>query len=435
MSTTTLMDTPATEQPAASNGYVNDDTPIAVQSNGTNGTNGVSKKVDKKASRPRDIWFYPADIENDLKSVDLPERVIGETLACAWEYTRCVIPHFTNWKRYIAFARIIEIGIIAEFRGGLVDVSAGNSLLGFELDELLDIVFGGTPGGEDMAREYRAFLLITGDKCSNRRDSELFRRYVNALAQSPKTWFRMRDCDALVRFTIAAALRCNDFNDIWFNEEELQILAELGDTLYDAVAFHKHRAEGETNSTFAYVDDSLRKESFRRAREVLWALDVAWAHSPAHRCVIDFIRPFGGPIHMMMRRYRFVEDGLTIGNSETEDVVVATRSNFKLWNRIDSNAKYVEDARYTEVLAQSDRLMFPGLVDLLENANKGQCHYCHYRLSYGAQASGQFGGVKLCDRAKEEWCQYVEDFPSRAAEVFPEIKAQWRTIGSAAATA
>jgi len=41
-----------------------------------------------------------------------------------------------------------------------------------------------------MSREYRAFLLITADKASARRNGELFRRYVNALAQSSKQWFR-----------------------------------------------------------------------------------------------------------------------------------------------------------------------------------------------------------------------------------------------------
>jgi hypothetical protein len=81
-------------------------------------------------------------------------------------------------------------------------------MLGYDLDEVLDGVFAGTPGHEEMKREYRTFLLVTGDKASHRRDSELFRRYVNALGKSPRDWFRLRDCDALARFTIAAALVC-----------------------------------------------------------------------------------------------------------------------------------------------------------------------------------------------------------------------------------
>lgn len=61
----------------------------------------------------------------------------------------------------------------------------------------------------------------------------------------------MRDADALARFTIAAALACNDLDDVWLSEDQFELLTEIGDTCYDAVAFYKHRSEGETNSTFA----------------------------------------------------------------------------------------------------------------------------------------------------------------------------------------
>lgn len=366
-------------------------------------------------------WSCPSDLEDDLKGVDLPGEIIAETLACAWEYTRCVIPQFTNWDRYLAFTRIIVIGIIAEFRGRLVDVTAGGDLLGYDLDELLDTVFAGTPGHEDMAREYRTFLLVTADKSSERRDSELFRRYVHALARSPRNWFRLRDCDALARFTIAAAMACNDIDDTWFSEEEFQILTELGDTLYDAVAYYKHRAEGETNSTFAYAGHELRTESYRRCREVLWALDAAWARSPAHRATINFLRYFGGPIHMMMRRYRFTEEDLTIGLPETENVVVQTRQNVKLWHRVDATGQSINSARYASLLARGDELMFPGLADMLENATGTHCDHCRYRLSYGAETSGQFGGVELCAGCRQEWQTYLSTFPDRAVAVFPVL--------------
>ena len=46
---------------------------------------------------------------------------------------------------------------------------------------------------------------------------------------------------------------CNDFDDMWFTEEEFEILEELAVTLYDATTFYKHRAEGETHNTFAYA--------------------------------------------------------------------------------------------------------------------------------------------------------------------------------------
>jgi hypothetical protein len=61
-----------------------------------------------------DRWYYPPDIANDLQGVDLPAKIKAEAFACAWEYTRCVIPQYTNWARYVAFMRIIVMGIVAE---------------------------------------------------------------------------------------------------------------------------------------------------------------------------------------------------------------------------------------------------------------------------------------------------------------------------------
>jgi hypothetical protein len=118
---------------------------------------------------PRDTWIYPREIENDLDSVvGLPKELKQETYTCAWEYTRCVIPVFTNWDRYLAFVRIIIIGIVAEFNGTLVDVAASDSVLGFDLGELFATIFAGTPAHTDMAREYRTFLLVTAEKSSKR---------------------------------------------------------------------------------------------------------------------------------------------------------------------------------------------------------------------------------------------------------------------------
>ncbi|KAH8887800.1 hypothetical protein GQ53DRAFT_784052 [Thozetella sp. PMI_491] len=374
----------------------------------------------------QDTWFYPNEIKDDLLTVDLPEKFIAETLACGWEYARCVIPHFTNWQRYVAFIRIIVIGIVAEFRGNLVDVTAGDTLLGYDLNDLLDILFAGTPGREEMGRGYRAFLFTTSIKTSHKRQSDMFRRYVNALAESPKTWFRVRDCDALARFTMASALACNDVNDVRFSEDEFQIVAELGITLYDAVAFYKHRTEGETNSTFAYAGQelSLRTECYRRYREVLWGLDVAWAGSPGHRCVLNFLRFFGGPIHMTMRRYRFVEDGLTIGKPETDYVVNQTRENYKLWNRVDVLAAAENDLQadvksYEDAMSRSNELLFPGQAEILERGGDGHCSQCQYRASYGAKTTGQFGGVRLCGGCRAEWQRYLETFQDRATKVFP----------------
>ncbi len=88
--------------------------------------------------------------------------------------------------------------------------------MGYNVGQLLDTLFLGTVGYEDMCREFRAYLVVTGDKASGRRDGEFFRRYVNSMSTSPRWWFRVRDCDSLARFTIAAALACNDLDDVWF---------------------------------------------------------------------------------------------------------------------------------------------------------------------------------------------------------------------------
>jgi len=231
----------------------------------------------------------------------------------------------------------------------------------------------------------------------------------------------------LARFTIASALACNDLNDAWFTEDQFQVLTEMGDVLYDAVAFYKHRSEGETNTTFAYMPPDLRLKAFHTAREVLWAFDVACRRKDYHASVTNFTRFFGGPIHMMMRRYRFVEENLTIGCPEDEIVVDQTRNNFKLWNRLDAKAharSSIDDkeiARYRAILAKGDRLMFPGLAELLEVAGDGGCDKCLYRESYGAEKTHQFGGVQLCDGCQSTWRAWCESFPARVAKAFPEV--------------
>ncbi|EHA25025.1 hypothetical protein ASPNIDRAFT_45996 [Aspergillus niger ATCC 1015] len=366
-------------------------------------------------------WYYPDDIAHDLNGIDLPEETKGEVLACAWEYSRSIIPQYTNWKRYVAFMRIIIIGIIAEFQGTMVDVTAGPKVLNYNLDEVLDELFHGIPGHLDMAREYKTFLLITSEKASH-ANSELFRRYVNALVGSPEQWFRMRDCDALGRFSIASALACNDILETWFTDAQYNILCEIGDTMYDAVAFFKHRSEGETNNTFAYMPEDQRIDAFHRARQVLWALDVAMAGMPGHLAVTNFLRSFGGPIHMMMRRYRFVEEDLTVGKSETKEVIHQTRLNTKLWNRIDSETDMVlRIEHYKSSMARSDELMFRDLADYLNGADSKHCPDCIYREVYGAQRDHCFGGVQLCDQCRHDWGLFLETLPERSKRAFPDL--------------
>ncbi|KAJ7171645.1 hypothetical protein C8R43DRAFT_978911 [Mycena crocata] len=310
-------------------------------------------------------WYYPPEIADDLKSGELPDQVKAEILACTFEYTRCVIPQYSNWDRYLAWMRLLMMAIVVEFKGNMVDVMAGDTILGHSLSDTLSSLFAGTPGHEAMAREFRTYLLLTGEKTSERRYGEVFRRYINCLAQSPGQWFRLRECDFFARFTIAAALACNDADDVWFTDEQFVLLNEITVTMYDAVAFYKHRSEGETHNTFAYMPNDARVAAFRRCREVLWALDAAWVRKPTVQIVTNFVRFSGGPIHMMMRRYRFVDEGLTLGHPETEHIVEQARANHKLWTRFDADQKKdireKDIQRYRHVLARSDELLFPGL--------------------------------------------------------------------------
>ncbi|KAI9148339.1 Alpha-ionylideneethane synthase aba3 [Paramyrothecium foliicola] len=378
----------------------------------------------------QDTWYFPPDIADDLAGLtQVSEAVKQEAYACAWEYTRCVIPQYTNWNRYVAFMRTIIMAIFAEFRGDLVDVTATHAV-GYPIDEVLADLFKGTAGHASMVREFKAFLLISADKASDRRHDELFRRYVNGLVVAPRTYFRMRDCDALARFTIAAALACNDMDDVWPSNDEFEVLAEIADTLYDSVAYYKHRSEGETNTTFAYVPAEARVKSFRVAREILWALDVFYSRKREGQVLMNFVRFFGGPIHMLCRRYRFVEEDLTIGKAEDATVVSQTRRNFKLWNRVEgdvdelSNGHPVEAPgmdRFRELLKRGDELMFQELPSVLEKSGQPHCDRCLYRLSYGANQIYSFGGVELCHGCRAMWRGYVESLPERVQHVFPEI--------------
>jgi len=413
------------ESPTSAEANIMDGTDTETPSNSHNASKPPSPP--NHSTRPAEIWLYPKELENDLQGIPLPAETITQTLAMAWEYTRSVIPSYTNRSRYLAFCRVVAVGVVAEFRGSLVDISSSDVVLGHDLSQLFDLLFSGTaPDRDAMARDFRTFLLATAEKTGDRQDSELFRRYVDGLAEGPRTWFRIRDADALVRFGLAAALTCNDITDVWFSEEELRVLAEVGCTLYDAVAFYKHRAEGETNNTFAYVDPALRGDAFRRAREVLWALDAAWGGNLARLPVLNFLRPFGGPIHMMMRRYRFVEEGLVVGKPETEEVVSQTRGDFKLRNRVDLRREQVRDngASYRDAIKQEGRVLFEGLSEVLQlqETDRKRCGRCRYKTSYGAEKIGQFGGVELCDACRKGWGDYIHSLPRRAAEAFPELR-------------
>ena len=171
--------------------------------NGKNATNGIDINGTESRTLNNDKWFFPEELREGLDTFGLSDATVEETLACAWEYSRCVIPEWKDWDRYIAFNRTIIVAIIAEFCGDLIPVDDNKPVVGYNLDELLYTLFGGTSMCEDMSREFRAFKLISTEKSSKRLDPELFSRYVNSLAESPQSWFRLRDCDALARYTMA----------------------------------------------------------------------------------------------------------------------------------------------------------------------------------------------------------------------------------------
>ncbi|KAK4623793.1 Alpha-ionylideneethane synthase aba3 [Fulvia fulva] len=367
-------------------------------------------------------WHYPEEIANDLQSVDLPPSVKAEVFACAWEYSRCVIPHYTNWKRYVAFMRIIIIGTIAEFKGSLFDMTADDdNMLGYSLNQVLYDLFEDTAGAKNMAREYKTFLTVTSDKTSDRQHDQFFRSYIKAVPSGPANWFRLGDCDALCRFTIAAALVCNDIDDVWFDNEQWNVLAEIGDTLYDAIAFYKHRAEGETNNTFAYMPEGIREEAFRNAREVLWAMDTAYAKRPEWQVIINMIRFFGGPIHMMMRRYRFVEEGLVIGKSEDENVQKAAKKHEKLWHRLelDQSRQQAGQVHFDRILDKQDAILFEGFVDILNDGNRQDSAMSSPTID--GEAEKRFGGALLSDSVREQWREYALGLNDRVLKAFPEV--------------
>lgn len=372
------------------------------------------------------MWHYPDEIANDLQHIDLPPAVKAEVLACAWEYSRCVIPQYTNWKRYVAFMRIMIIGTIAEFRGALFDMTSNDDeVLGYDLDQVLDDLFGNSPGAKDMALEYKTFLTVTSDKTSDRRNDQFFSMYAKAVSSGPANWMRLRDCDALCRFTVAAALACHDHDDFWLRDDQWDVLTEIGDTMYDAIAFYKHRAEGETNNTFAYMPEEMRVEAFRNAREVLRALDVAFARDPEWQCVINMLRLFGGPIHVMMRRYRFVEEGLVIGKCEDENDRKAAKKHEKLWHRLDRSRSRQQEGqnRYKLILEKENKLLFRGFVDILESANRDDSPLSSpERDCVVEDADKRFGGELLSDAVREEWRAYALGLNGRLQRAFPTVK-------------
>lgn len=367
-------------------------------------------------------WFYPDELNTDLTPFGIPQGEIPEIIGHAWELTRCVVPEFKNWDRYLALVRLGVIAYVADYAGTALDVIE-DGWVGYSLDEQLDILFGGSSIRDEMAREFRCAVLVMTEKASERRGSALYRRYADALANSAADYLRIRDCDAMVRFYLAAAISCSN-SDNWLTEAENQILAEIAVILFDAISFYKHRAEGEICNLFGYVGPQARTAAYRACREVLWALDSNWSQRPDRRCVIHYVRFLGGPVHMLMRRYRYVEDGLTIGNPESDALVDDARHNVKLWYRSDPMTANTTDERYEAVQARKNSLLFEGFAEMLDRPSEAKCQDCRRKEFYGVGESGQFSGIALCEQCKGEWRGYLETVAGRARDVLPIAVAQ-----------
>lgn len=167
-------------------------------------------------------------------------------------------------------------------------------------------------------------------------------------------------------------------------------------------------------NTFAYAGPEVRTESYRLCRKALWALDAEWATDEGKRHVLNFARFIGGPIHLTMHRYRFVEEELTIGQPETAPVVSQASHHVKLWYRFATHdAPPTRDPLYEAAMTQRNRLLFPGFEQMLTRPDEQKCPHCIRRSSYGAKEMGYFGGVALCPTCRTRWQAYFLAIPDR----------------------
>ncbi len=363
------------------------------------------------ASRPPDEWFYPKDLTYDLISTPLLYDVRQEIFTCAWEYVRCALPQFTNRTRYLAFTRIVIITVVAEFRGDLIDiVDNDRNILGYNLEVLLATVFSGLNPNvcRDLGCEIRNHLLMSCEKTDNRRTtSELFRRYANTPAIPPMHNFRLRDCGVLVRFTIAAALACNDLEYCYvaLSEHQLQIFGELGVVLYDGITYNKHhRAGGQVNRTFAFSDFEANHQVHihREYRKVLSAMDVSVGHSTPFRCVANFLR--------------FLERSSTSRAAEADQNIDQCYDTEVL---VTETLKDLQ--RYQEIMSQSHRLTFLGFNAIIDNRDKEQCMDCSNRDSQDTQVMQDIAGKHTCENCEGRWRRWLDGFPRRAVNAFPGL--------------
>ena len=64
----------------------------------------------------------------------------------------------------------------------------------------------------------------------------------------------------------------------------------------------------------------------------------------------------------------------------------------------------------------------PGMAGMLRGEGRKRCNGCYFRDVYGAEASGQFGGVELCGGCRQMWQDYFDSLPTRVVAAFPILE-------------
>jgi hypothetical protein len=114
----------------------------------------------------QDTWLHHKIFASDLLRIPgLGPSAREEVLTIAWEYSRVIIPQYTNWTRFSCWVCFIIIGVLAEYEGDVVDIAQSDKVPGYDLGELLETMLQGRPRAGDLERDYRTFLLMSAEKC------------------------------------------------------------------------------------------------------------------------------------------------------------------------------------------------------------------------------------------------------------------------------
>jgi hypothetical protein len=363
-------------------------------------------------------WLFPRIFANDLAEIALPESTKQDILSCAWDFARNILPEIRDWGRYIAFVRILVIAFLSEFPGDYLDrLRDADNLFGYKLNELLELLFCHLD--EDVRHgveaELRTFLLkqsVRGGKEMSASQRSLL-NHKSAIDSSPENWFRMRDFESLFRFLIAAVLACNGYSEDYclFSEDQLQLLSEMNTVIYDTVTFRKH-ADADLASIFDFVPEIKRSTIFREYREVLLAMDAAFAwNSSAHVHIRYLMRNLGGSFRKAIRRSCFVSSSLVVRRHVSNE------------SRPGSGPATASAHSQISILMQEQPITRP-----ISNIN-GRSHLgrqrqgCDTTLGHTSRTSLQAPrDCPLSDKCANMWLAWLDSIEERAAEAFPQLK-------------